>query len=92
MHVDIVGGCGSAIILCCVCGIRVLCGCVVSCLWCPLPLVVYVGPALNPGAGGGGSLSWFFLGQPQLLQCDDAANWYFGAIVAATKNSGSAIL
>ena len=36
MHVDIVGGGGFALILCCVCGIRVLCGCVVSCLWCPL--------------------------------------------------------
>ena len=36
MHVDFVGGGGFAIILCSVCGVRVLCGCVASCL-CPEP-------------------------------------------------------
>ena len=38
-HVDIVGGGEVAIILCCVCGIRVFCGCVVSCLGSVLPLL-----------------------------------------------------
>ena len=38
-HVDIVGGGEVAIILCCVCGIRVFCGCVVSCQGAVLPLL-----------------------------------------------------
>ena len=38
-HVDTVGGGEVAIILCCVCGIWVFCGCVVSCLSAVLPLL-----------------------------------------------------
>ena len=39
MMKHIVGGGEVAIILCCVCGIRVFCGCVVSCLGAVLPLL-----------------------------------------------------